>query len=628
MADSVLVTKAASSKPAQANPLAKKLIRILEHKLDEDKDTVEALTVLSELMDTNTLQSRRSLRSDLEKRNLQLCQSFCELLEGVVTQVNEVQNEVGAMKECCSDMQQRLEDTKRKTSGLLKETFELKERGTQLDMKALIVEAFLNRFQLTAEEKIVLTGPNGSAIDKEFFAVLHHVQCIHEDCKLLLRSSQQRAGLEIMESMAMYLEEGYERLYHWSQAQCRSMTGDLPSSSSSLTQSLTQLKERPVLHKYCVDEYVLARRGAVVQSFIDALTRGSNGRRPIELLSHDPVRYIGDMLSWLHQTLATEKDHVSSLILGDSRFISTLLGSMTEGVCRPLKVRVEQVLLSSIDPVTSYQLVNLVRYYNSVFIDILISSAPLLITIAELAELQSKMFFSSLTVHTSKLLEGVESPGTLLTPPGKLLEVLTMLQKILTARDISVSTVDDHKDDLAKIISTCLEPMIHFCHESASILLVTDMAVFMSNCLHLIHTSLSLYEFTEPALEQLDAQMMAHMDTLVDQQASQFLQVVGLVDCYSSLQDGSLLSENQITALSNIGAQLTSFLSAPDTSLLPQLSLVSNTAVREVVKKRSVELFLRAYEQVYDAITAIDPLKATTTLPHSPLQAKTLIGLL
>ena len=36
--------------------------------------------------------------------------------------------------------------------------------------------------------------------------------------------------------------------------------------------------------------------------------------RPIELHSHDPMRYVGDMLAWLHQASASEKEYVNSLL--------------------------------------------------------------------------------------------------------------------------------------------------------------------------------------------------------------------------------------------------------------------------------------------------------------------------
>ena len=55
--------------------------------------------------------------------------------------------------------------------------------------------------------------------------------------------------------------------------------------------------------RYVLDEYTASRRQLLVRSFVDALTVGGPGGtpRPIELHAHDPPRYVGDMLAWLHQ---------------------------------------------------------------------------------------------------------------------------------------------------------------------------------------------------------------------------------------------------------------------------------------------------------------------------------------
>jgi len=85
------------------------------------------------------------------------------------------------------------------------------------------------------------------------------------------------------------------------------------------------------LHQSCVDEICTVRRSVLAQMFIDALTKGKriyksytnqkkkkfffpsylggpNGTpRPMELHAHDPMRYVSDMLAWLHQALASER---------------------------------------------------------------------------------------------------------------------------------------------------------------------------------------------------------------------------------------------------------------------------------------------------------------------------------
>ena len=67
----------------------------------------------------------------------------------------------------------------------------------------------------------------------------------------------------------------------------------------------------------CIEELTQIRKVAVARSFLDALTRGGPGGmpRPIELHAHDPLRYIGDMLAWIHQSSAGEKEIMEGLLL-------------------------------------------------------------------------------------------------------------------------------------------------------------------------------------------------------------------------------------------------------------------------------------------------------------------------
>jgi hypothetical protein len=99
--------------------------------------------------------------------------------------------------------------------------------------------------------------------------------------------------------------------------------------------------------RYSLDEFGTARRTAIVRAFIDALTRGGERfccllnhfstslsivlgpggtPRPIELHSHDPLRYSGDILAWLHQAAASEKEHIQTLL----KHCATACTSITE----------------------------------------------------------------------------------------------------------------------------------------------------------------------------------------------------------------------------------------------------------------------------------------------------------
>lgn len=69
------------------------------------------------------------------------------------------------------------------------------------------------------------------------------------------------------------------------------------------------------LSSLVVEEWVVVRRGWLVRGFLDALTIGGPGGapRPIELQAHDPLRYVGDMLAWVHQALPSEREAAQTL---------------------------------------------------------------------------------------------------------------------------------------------------------------------------------------------------------------------------------------------------------------------------------------------------------------------------
>jgi hypothetical protein len=103
------------------------------------------------------------------------------------------------------------------------------------------------------------------------------------------------------------------------------------------------------------------RQSTLMDGFIVALTRGGPGGvpRPIELHAHDPARYTGDMLAWVHQTVAWEHEFLESLfgikqshrMMGSIRkpaedpdtqeksgWIAQILDVAVQGLCKPLKV--------------------------------------------------------------------------------------------------------------------------------------------------------------------------------------------------------------------------------------------------------------------------------------------------
>lgn len=103
------------------------------------------------------------------------------------------------------------------TKQLIQRTSALENEGLALSTRRDVLDLFLGRFQLSEDERKALSSKE---ISDDFFVAFAKVKRIHDDCKLLLRTSQQRAGLSIMEAMAATQELGYERLFRWTQCMC------------------------------------------------------------------------------------------------------------------------------------------------------------------------------------------------------------------------------------------------------------------------------------------------------------------------------------------------------------------------------------------------------------------------
>jgi len=95
------------------------------------------------------------------------------------------------------------------TGDIISTTERLKEELEITTQRQDIVSCFLRDYQLSNQEINALRDED---LDDNFFKALSHVQQIHANCKVLLRTHHQRAGLELMDMMAVYQEGAYERL--------------------------------------------------------------------------------------------------------------------------------------------------------------------------------------------------------------------------------------------------------------------------------------------------------------------------------------------------------------------------------------------------------------------------------
>lgn len=180
-----------------------------------------------------------------------------------------------------------------------------------------------------------------------------------------------------MAASSDYLDLGHQKLFRWCSFEFRHLGRDTTLEvSPTMREAVRRLRKHSTLLKYvqglissfnCADvplnfsdalkNLTSVRQATILQAFLDALTRGGPGGlpRPIELHAHDPTRYVGDMLAWVHQAMAGEREFLESLfdVKGDGRMVGSvrpiketeterwigmLMDENLDKICTPLKV--------------------------------------------------------------------------------------------------------------------------------------------------------------------------------------------------------------------------------------------------------------------------------------------------
>uniref|UniRef100_D3TMS7 Conserved oligomeric Golgi complex subunit 6 n=1 Tax=Glossina morsitans morsitans TaxID=37546 RepID=D3TMS7_GLOMM len=595
------------SPTAESNRLQKRVNKILETRLDIEKDTLEALTDLSSFFSHNTLQSRRNLRNQIEKRSVLINDNFLKCFRQVKISLDAICRDLEVLSDSVQIMKNDLEFSKALTHNLIKRTNALQEEKECLQAHKQIAEAFLRHFQISLPEHQLLYGTTKDApIVAEFFDVLDRVRNIHSDCRILMQSGYQTAASDIMEEMTLHQEGALERLYRWTQNHCRSLENEI---GPLIIKAMGHLQDRPILFKYVIDEYAIARKAVLVRLFIEALTEGGpNGNpKPIEMHAHDPKRYIGDMFAWLHQAIPSEKENLLLLLKqcdkNDlSEYVQNALAHITEGICHPLKVRVETILHTEKDIISLFALSNLLRFYQKIMKQV-VQGGTLEHCLAELQVYSEEVYLRSLTTQVRQILRwptatacALEPPQRDLSPPASVGRLLNLLKDILSVATI----VDGHQSDIIKIVACVIDPLLLSVQESASHLPTVDMAVYLLNCLYHMQSTLAVYEYMDERVERLQAQSEVQIDTLTSEQSSSLVSNLQLGPIYTILQTNQTQIETNLLKI--FMAKMNAFLEMPDILLLPQVQLIMSSAYRTSVRKRSFNVIVAIYKQIHERV--------------------------
>lgn len=125
------------------------------------------------------------------------------------------------------------------------------------------------------------------------------------------------------------------------------------------------------------------------------------------------------------------------------------MSHITESLCHPLKSRIEHIIALESPATVLYSVMSLIRYYRSIFTDI-IPESVLVNDLNDLLDLSEKSFNTRLQRETRMALgERAEPPGQDLIPAASVSRLLTFLNDILSVA--LIVTGEDREKDIQRV---------------------------------------------------------------------------------------------------------------------------------------------------------------------------------
>ncbi|KAJ7456593.1 oligomeric Golgi complex subunit 6 [Mycena latifolia] len=582
--------------------------------------------------------ARKNLRRDMERKLAEGSHQFLRAFGEVDAKLEELQRHVAAMHASCDEAETQLQLTNESSAMLLERAGSLSEERQEVENKKSIITLFLGRFTLNEEEVEAMTSRD-IPLGQRFFRAMDKTERIRTDCRVLMAGEDgpTQAGLDIMASTSSHLEQGYEKIFRWCSYEFRQMGRDMHVEvGSTMREAIRRLRKRPELLTDAFTALSQARQATLMSSFLTALTRGgpSGLPRPIELHAHDPLRYVGDMLAWVHQAIAAEREFLESLfgLQGDGRMVGSVRVFQSESeeedwirelmdlavgkLCVPLKVRVQQTIRSQESSIISYKIANLLQFYMVTMRRTIGDTAVLSTTLNEITEVAYKVFYDAIETQGRALLRAtldLDDPS--LAPPLVLLDHAQILREVMNVYESSLLGDEGEAEQTAgfqRILDVTVDPAIEMCiansEEKKRLRPRWDQEVYVLNCLSYFQSVLDPFPFTSQKRQTLQKVVDEKVVHLTEEHYKNIMVDAGIdqiVETCLKRDESEPMSHNPATLPSQLQSALHNFslwLSGLEVVQSPRLSQLTAQRLHIKIHQAALDRLARSYQLICEQL--------------------------
>ncbi|CAN8104987.1 unnamed protein product [Discula destructiva] len=637
-----------------ANAFSSKVTAVLAASY-ADADFKDALSLLDQRGIVNSAATRRQLRLKLQKEVIESNGDIIAEFGKVSDQLRRIGATLSRLNRSYDEIKLHISAAHDSTGSVIHDASSLMTQRRQIDSKQQLLAAFTSHFLLSDQELTALTS-TAEPVDDQFFLVLSKANKIRQDCEILLGFENQALGLEIMETTSNNLNLAFQKLYRWVQREFKTLNLENPQMGSPIRRALRVLAERPSLFQSCLDLFAETREQVLSDSFLTALTGSSQigvqdrAAKPIELTAHDPLRYVGDMLAWVHSAAVSEREALEILFVAEGneiakgiqagrdsekwhlvddedgkeapfdpvKALNELVDRDMSGAARILRQRVEQVIQTNEEVILAYKLTNLLNFYRVTFTKLLTRESVLVESLQGLESEALHQFRLLMRDYVGNVQSEFQQVPSNLDPPDFLQEALEQLSAVMKTYDASLTTTDSREADFDLILAESFDPFMLGCTSMAANLEPPSSFIFHINCANTAIAVLSLFDFTRGRTNKLREEIDLHAQELADSQYTFFRRESGLDLFFTSLKSLSETKEGvrklrtldafQPASLETASRTLDIFLASALMDAMENVQQLQDSRLAREITEEAAAKFCMDFERLEDMLMSADEL--------------------
>ena len=346
--------------------------------------------------------ARKSLRNDLESQLLKEHVLVLEEFRPIVRRIKRFTSSVDKIESVAGTILNKNEGNDHATSKVFDEVDQLKNQMEWLRLKRQLLINLKEKFTLNqVEDDLIVNSP----INADFFVVINKVLKIKENATYLLALENNNAGscliTEVNSTLQLINKKIFNFLvdfiYNFENSTSSSFSfkatniNDNDDNLINFQKSLVFLSNDLPYFDEFLKRVTSIRSKNVLDEFLSQFDTAS--KKPITMLAHDPIRYIGDVLASVHSIIANEADFIKllfkfqeneeqtklnnmepiSIVQSNMEFLNgldvKLLNEIIQSVSNSCRIRVEQIVRFEENPIINYRITQLLNLYQLMFVN-------------------------------------------------------------------------------------------------------------------------------------------------------------------------------------------------------------------------------------------------------------------